>query len=500
MVKIKTYLSIVLVCLTSTINAQLTINPGGYITINPTGSMYVGTSLNLNSDASGSGYWVDRTTGNNVTVSGNINVERYIAQSGWHNTAAPVNNAVSSVYTGTDLVFYYDETIILNDWNFGWVWFSGALSAMKGYDVYTSAPLLVSYTSPSGNSLNSGTYTIGVTRTDVSNGETEDHKGWNLIGNPYPSPVDWLEEQGWDKTDINDAKYIWNPANNNYTIFLGGSNPAGVNGGTRFIPSNQGFWVQALHNGTVEINNACRTGTTSGTPDYYKKSNASTQELRITAYGNGYSDETLIRFLPWATGAFDTNLDACKLFSYSDSVPQISTIENNNRLAINSLQEITPNLSVKLEFCCNAQGLYTLSANNTGKLFNFNQIYLFDICKQKLIHLNTEPQYRFFHTPDFDTKRFIILFNPDEKFIDNLASENLFTVSVNGNVITIKSNIELNSNASVAVYNITGQRIYFSRMADRTKAIFELKATPGYYIVSIKTSTHISNVKVFLSG
>ena len=104
----------------------------------------------------------------------------------------------------------------------------------------------------------------------MPNGEIESHKGWNLVGNPYPSPLDWLSEAGWDKSDINDAKYIWNPAAYNYTIFLGGSEPIGINGGTRYIPSNQGFWVQANQNGTLSVNNVARVGIMSSTPDFYK--------------------------------------------------------------------------------------------------------------------------------------------------------------------------------------------------------------------------------------
>ena len=141
--KAKLQITLFMVLTTFLVKAQLTINPGGFITINPSGSMYVGTNLHINSDASGSGYWVDRTTSNDVSITGSVDIERYITQSGWHNTASPVNNAVSSVFTGIDLIFYYDETIIQNDWNFGWVWYSGILEEMKGYDVYISSPLLV---------------------------------------------------------------------------------------------------------------------------------------------------------------------------------------------------------------------------------------------------------------------------------------------------------------------------------------------------------------------
>ncbi len=499
-VKLKIYITLLLVCAFSAANAQLTINPGGFITIGQTGSMYVGTSLHINSNASGSGYWVDKTSGNDVIITGSVDVERYLAQGGWHNTAAPVNNTSSSLFTGTDLVFYYDETIILNDWNFGWVWYSGLLEAMRGYDVYIASPLTVDYTSSSGNDLNTGSYTIPVTRTNVSNGESESHKGWNLIGNPYPSPVDWLEEPGWDKSDINDAKYIWSPTNNNYTIFLGGSNPTGLNGGTQYIPSNQGFWVQAITTGTVGINNACRTGTMSATPDYYKKSDQLFSGLRITASGNGYSDETMVRFLPTATANFDINKDASKLFSPFDSIPQICTLAAKQQLAVNSLPDVIEDLRVNMDFYCNAEGTYTLSIADSSEFLRGNQVYLMDIRKQKMINLNKKQRYTFYHNPEFSPHRFTLFFNPSGDFIDSLNPDSRFTVSTNGNTITIERNTQKFYQAGITIYNMMGQLTGTYIISNDTKTTFSIQVPRGYYIVSIKTSGHLSNIKVFLSG
>ncbi|RLD89129.1 MAG: hypothetical protein DRJ09_07150 [Bacteroidetes bacterium] len=497
--KAKLQITLFMVLTTFLVKAQLTINPGGFITINPSGSMYVGTNLHINSDASGSGYWVDRTTSNDVSITGSVDIERYITQSGWHNTASPVNNAVSSVFTGIDLIFYYDETIIQNDWNFGWVWYSGILEEMKGYDVYISSPLLVEYSAASGTHLNSGIYSIPVTKTNVSNGESENHKGWNLIGNPYPSPVDWLEETGWDKTDINDAKYIWSPENNNYTIFLGGSNPTGVNGGTQFIPSNQGFWVQALQTGTVEINNACRTGTLPSTPDFYKQLGNANSELRIQASGNGYSDETLIRLLPEATIGFDVNKDAGKLFSPFDSIPQICTFSDHTQLAINSLPEQLNELAIPMEFYCNTMGNYRISIDKSAEILTHNKIYLKDVREQKTIDLGLVEEYLFYHDPTYNPKRFIIYFNPSKEFIGDINPAYWFSVTSSGNKLTIQRNTRVFHKAALSVYNMLGQIIFTRPINNALKSSYTLAAPVGYYMVTIQTESYLSGTKIYLS-
>jgi len=481
-------------------NAQLVISPNSSITIKNGTSLYVGTNLYIKSDADGSGHLADQNTTGNCTITGTKTVERYLTADGWHNTSAPLNNSSTNVFTGTDLIFYYDETIILNDWNFGWIWYNGALSVMKGYDIYLPSSITATYEATSGESLNTGNYSISLTRTDVSNGEVENRKGWNLIGNPYPSPVDWLMESGWDKSDINDAKYIWSPVNNNYTIFLGGSTPTGINGGTQYIPSNQGFWVQSVQNGSITIGNASRVGVMVSTPDYYKNSTNTSQELRLKVSGNGYVDETMIRFIPDATYEFDANKDASKLFSGNDSVPQIYTVTKNNFLAINSLPEITNNLGVNMNFSSNTSGNYSIYIDDLSTIVPFETIYLKDIREQKIINLRTENEYRFFHKVSNNKERFIVYFNPSIDIINNIKPENYFSVSSYNNTIRIIRNTSTIYKGKVNIFNLLGQKVATYSLTDNIMTSIDLQIPDGYYIVSVITDEHISNSKVRITN
>lgn len=475
--------------------AQLVITPGSSITIKEGTSLYVGTSLYIKSDAGGSGYLADQNASGDCTITGDKTVERYLTANGWHNTSSPVSNANSSVFTGTDLIFYYDETIILNDWNFGWVWHDGSLSIMKGYDLYLSTAITASYTATGSESLNTGNYNIAITRTDVANGEAENRKGWNLVGNPYPSPVDWLVEPGWDKSDINDAKYIWNPTNNNYTIFLGGSSPTGINGGTQYIPSNQGFWVQAIQDGSLHISNTTRVGIMTSTPDYYKNSAGISQELRLVASGNGYTDETMIRFLSESTPEFDVNIDAAKLFSAHDSVPQICTKAGNTLLAINSHPEIFDDLGIEMNFNCGTAGYYTIAIDDNSTIDQFDKVYLKDTREQKIIYLSSEKIYRFYHEPTNSKTRFVVYFNPSEAIINNIEPEH-FTVSSFKNTLTITNNTNNQVSGMVSIYNMHGQKITYFPLNESNETCVNLRVSPGYYIASIVTDNIISNSKI----
>ncbi len=477
-------------------NAQLVISPGSSITIKNGTSLFAGTSLYIESDASGSGHLADQNIVGNCSISGDKTVERYLTNLGWHNISSPISNANSSVFTGTDLIFYYDETIILNDWNFGWVWYDGSLSVMKGYDLFLPSTITSVYTATGGESLNTGSYTIGVTRTTVAVGEAENRKGWNLIGNPYPSPVDWLMESGWDKSDVNDAKYIWNPTNNNYTIFIGGSSPLGINGGTQYIPSNQGFWVQAIQNGNISISNFTRLGIMTATPDYYKNFDYTSQELRLLASGNEYTDETMIRLLAGTTPGFDINDDAVKLFSTHDSVPQICTMSENTPMAINSLSEIADNLAINMNFNCNTPGNYSISIDENSSIDPFDLIYLKDVREEKIIFLSSEKIYHFNHDPSFSKSRFIVYFNPSQEIINNLEPQSYFSIKTNRNTLTITRNTDKQYKGEVSIYNILGQRLTSFTLSKNTNTSVVLNIPEGYYIASIKTDSQVLNSKI----
>ena len=479
------------------IHGQVYLSPGSQLTIKNGTSLYIGTDLTLKSTSTSSGYLVDQTMSNNVTITGNILVERYLSPDDWHNISAPLSNATHSQFTGTDLVFSYNESLVMNDWNFGWVWHTGALSTMKGYDVFVPlSAVTVQYTSSNPSDLHSGSFTTGVTITNVADGETPDHKGWNLIGNPYPSPIDWLIESAWNKTAINDAKYIWDPVGEIYTIFIGGGSPVGLNGGTQFVPSNQGFWVQAVQNGTISVNNASRIGLTASTPDYYKEVSIDYPLLKIQVAGNDFKDETIIRFIEGATDGFDRNLDALKLFTASEKVPQLYSKSKVNDLAINTLDRIYDGLVIPLFMTAHKSGIYALSVCNESHWNQENKIYLNDVDLGTFTNVDEGFSYSFY-TEAFEAEnRFKIIFNPSE--------EQLNTEKANYEVYTTKSSINIHpistqsQEVNLNIYNMLGQ-IVSTFQTPISKSFSYNPALPsGNYILEIVNGNQSSKFKINL--
>jgi hypothetical protein len=482
------------------INAQFTIEPGGFVTVKEGGSMMIGTNFHIKSVADSSGYFVDQTTGGDVTITGDITVERYLTPDVWHNVASPVSNESAACYTGTDLVFYYDETMILNDWNFGWVWWqTGALSVFRGYDVLIyDNPVTVNYTATGTETLNTGAYNFGITNTLSDPTEIASHKGWNLAGNPYPSPVDWLAASGWNKTNINDAKYIWDGIADIYTIFVGGGSPIGINGGTRFIPSNQGFWVQAINNGNIGIANSVRVGDITGTPDFYKLKPVDYEMVSLVAKGNNRSDEIVIRFIDGTTGGFDLNYDASKLFSFIEDVPQLSIISGNLEFALQTLPEIYDDLELSLNFQCGKTGFYEINLNDRTNLNDYNKIYLEDRLENRLVNMTTERVYKFYHETAGKKDRFKVYFNPSEDILNRITPASYYSVFSEKNLITVVKNTVQNISAEAVIYNMLGEPVFGKTIANTDKTAFLVNLPNGYYIICILTNQYVSNFKILI--
>lgn len=486
-----------------TAECQFVITSNSYMTIKEGASLYVGTYFKIKSDATSSGYFVDQTINGDVIITGTKTVERYISPNKWHNVASPVSNESSSTFTGTDLVFWYNETLVQNDWNFGWVWYYGAtggpLQVFRGYDLYIpNNPQTINYDATAAQTLNTGAYTINITHTGSDPDST--HNSWNLVGNPYPSPVDWLANSGWNKTNINDAKYIWDGADSIYTIFIGGGAPIGINGGTQFIPSNQGFWVQALQTGIFGINNAVRVATMTGTPGFYKNNSVVYPLVSLFATGNNKSDEAVIRFIAGTIEGFDVNYDASKLFSPSPNVPQISIKAGNQILALNTLPELKDNLEVLLNFQCGKAGYYKIGLTNSTGLDLNTKVYLKDELEQTIINLTADSAYGFYHEPANEKNRFKIYFNPSADILNNITPESYFSVYAEKKIITILKNTVQHVSGEIAVYNMLGQPVCREILVNEDKSTIRVNLPTGYYIVSIITNQHIFNSKILISN
>jgi len=438
------------------------------------------------------------------TVSGNVTMQRYMAnRMGYHYysspfTAAPVSEFADEMgpiisgnpYIGNDTTqtvasfpnfFAYDETMGPY-MSLGWTDAGTTLQPMRGYCVNFGASSGALTTDISGE-VNNGTQTYGVTITTTSKPSAD---GWNLVGNPYPSPVDW-QSAGWTKTYINNAIYYFNPSDQytgSYSSFVNNvGTPAGTTG---IIAAMQGFFVRATGSGNLSVTDAARVNDLN--PTFYKAL-SNTPLLRLQGYSSqnsSYSDETVIYFDPQATGDFDGNYDAYKMMNNNPNLPNVYTSYNaSSALSINGMPPLSnTDVVIPLGFITQTNGNFAI---NASEMINFDpslHIYLEDNQMSTIQDLTINPTYTFSMNANAPQYRFFIRFSPSvltgieengSSFVDAWASGKDIYVNY--------SNSSLQP-AKISVYNMLGQTVVSGRQEGCGTMRYTVDK-PGCYIVNI---------------
>ncbi|MFY8033826.1 MAG: hypothetical protein ACOVMN_04860, partial [Flexibacteraceae bacterium] len=214
-------------------------------------------ALTLNSTASETARLAPIPSGASLIAAGNFTVQR------WLN---PSNIRRASNATGN---YYFIGPVVQNQtvglWNsvspYGAETFYQATSSGSRFYFFNTAangwrkPTSLSQALPTGTGVQvwfgaqgfftSGRTTWSATGTPVTGTFNlplaSGVSGFNLISNPYPSTIDW-DSPSWTKTGIANAIYFYDWVNQRYRTYVNG---IGVNGGDRYLPTAQGFFVNA---------------------------------------------------------------------------------------------------------------------------------------------------------------------------------------------------------------------------------------------------------------
>lgn len=405
----------------------------------------------IKSTASGTGRIAAIPSGS--TVSGSITVERYIPSVGrrwrflstavsgsdiedWrgeiHITghgsggtigSVPNSNGFDATAMNQPSVYWYDETYNWATTNLNQRWqaithTNNSLVTGRGYRVFVRGPRTdgVSLINGSSSTQNAvtidtrGTLIIGSSAVtlpvDYSGATGND--GWNFVGNPFASQIDWNASSGWTKTDIAATIWIYNPATNSYGNWDG---TTATNGCTRYIASGQAFFVRAL---SVNRALSCTEDVkVSNTPSNLFKSAADENLLRIKLLKDSFnSDETVIRFMENKSDAFDEREDVLKLVN--EELNLSSVLDNSKYVSVNYLNKNYMNgRSVKLSMWTKQNGSYSLCFDGKDNFPAYSSIWLIDHFENKQWEITRSGTYFFQTTDNLGSKgddRFEIIF------------------------------------------------------------------------------------------
>ena len=247
--------------------------------------------------------------------------------------------------------------------------------------------------------------------------------GFNLVGNPYPSSIDWNtaynntnQNYGIYAPNTDQTIYIYNAASKNYGAYLNTATPGGTgtNGTTNIIPAGQGFFVRATSASAQLIFN--ETAKVNSQPGTLLLNSAATvtpsQRLRLQfAKDDINKDETIIVLNNKAHNEYIKNEDA--LYMTGNGVVGLSNISVDNKaLAISQLPMTSAGQTIPLKIRASAQGAYTLNLAEGQDLPTLYNIWLKDAYTKDSTDLKHNPTYSFSinaDTASTGSKRFSVV-------------------------------------------------------------------------------------------
>lgn len=478
------------------------LSSGGFLTLVSTAS---GTAL---IDGSGNG-----------TVSGNVTMQRYLASGfGYKYFSSPFTNATVAEFDDDRIidpyfptVYSYNENNIVSEMPAsGWVEYetsSNPLSPLTGYAVNfgdLTAPRTIDMT----GGVNNGN--ISVT---LYNNNQIYTRGFNLAGNPYPSPIDWAAPSGWTKTNVDNALYFFkasssDPYSGRYSTWVNGISSDDTV--TNIIPSMQGFFVHVSDGppwpvtATLSLDNNTRV---TGLSQIFAKSDKKSPEslLRLTAsfYDNQASaDPLVIYFDEKADRGFDSNHDALKLLNTDHHTPSLYSLSSDSRkLSINAIPERKDTITcIPLGITTSIDRYLKIRMTDAGALLAGWKINLTDLKAGVEYDLREGDGYSIFLEAGEYNDRFVLNLTPLATGIPETTPDDVFSVHSFHGVVKSYVDISQTGEGDFKLFNLAGQLLFVERITETGYNEFNPGLKDGIYIATFASGKYRTSRKLFISN
>lgn len=372
------------------------------------------------------------------------------------------------------------------------------------------------FSNPSGYAItHSGLIYTGDLTANLSNTNANAvGEGFNLLGNPYPAPLQW---GSLTKTNLSSFVWLFDPLNNAYVV---------SNSPSTIIPSGAGFFVKVLDGSTSGLlmfeENSKYTGNdvslpklltvkpnlaslkTSETGMHYRvqEIDDNGSQLTIRLKRDVFEQQYVVSFLADGSDAVNDR-DAVKI---GEGYINIAGVINGTKLSFDERTSLTEKKEIQLftkgwdsgSYCLSVQGLETFdpatSIKLTDKYLNLSR------------EISTSKSNYCFSMDEKITEswgdRFTLTLEPSaNKDTDNLSGEKQITLYPNPviNKFYLKSNFKQPFNARLTISNIYGQ-ILLTKHLMIGSDIHEVNAEhlpKGIYLIKLFDKVTNKSLKTF---
>lgn len=345
------------------------------------------------------------------------------------------------------------------------------------------------------------------------------HKGWNLVGNPYMMYYDlqdmttplsagtlmhdpaeepweghWVIKDGTGEDAITPLYYIVVPKDNGMSEYeqttIGGYD----------MPPFTSYFVQIGGDPAVNKGIEFEADRKEDVPSFVIRRNTAEEVDNHEVWfgvdlinADGESDETTLLMSDKFTNDYDMMRDLVKMrgtyYNYYTK-PVLASRNNEGEMAFNALPDSTAALGVPLNFYAARDGQYRFAVSANYSLDEVKEAYLYD--KE-----NTDNKWHNLLADDyvFDTKRgdntsrFLISVRVERKqpeivtSLDNINRQ--LTLTTLNRTLIVSG---LNKEADIYVYDVSGKLLNMGRHRASAEGIYRTTVdNPGVYFVRVKT-------------
>ncbi len=464
---------------------QITLEPLAQFTVETGVQFNVSTDFTIMGNSSGSGSLVVKGNGS-VSVGQNTKFVRHTGSNNyWHFASAPTNNPDIKQFTGHYVNRWNETTQSWSNLNL-----SSKIDVMRGYSIRQYNRDTAVFT---------GTFNNGNISLEVTNSDFGEYPGLNIVGNPYPSAIDWNTSSGWTRSNIEPTIYVYHTQSQSYYTYnyqTQVASPATFDG---VVPAGNGFYIIAETNTTIAVSNNVRVH--SNQPFYKESRPDSYPTLRLSLANKDYSDELVVYFHPEAGKTLEYNgrFDAVKLFPLEVKKPLIyakNPGQFNKRAVLALNPEVLDNLpdNGTLDIPIQIEVPERMVANlipTATSLPKGISMYLIEPFSKKWIPLNEPVQ-------DIVAGEYLLRFatnNYTPLAVNEMLTPEDMLVYVSDGKLYVSNN--QNVSGELLISDILGRVVFHGTFFENETKIIDVKQNQSIFVISFRTKDWIKALKYF---
>ncbi|PWD99772.1 T9SS type A sorting domain-containing protein [Marinilabilia rubra] len=495
--------------------SSLSIAEGSSLVLN------VGSTLEITEDVQNDGLFVlesefDNLSSlllpDNASKPGKANVKMLLQEDRYWYMSAPLKNAEAGWFKpseNADKDYVYVFEVVNNRWQ--WVRLSQEdVNNQRGIDPLQG---VVAYYYDNAKQLD---FTGEVNNDEIVK-EFND-PGYHLLGNPYPTAIDWSWDNadGWEREGFSNTIWSWVSIGNervvqtyNGEFDIVTPQVEGYNSENKgHIPAYQSVWIkQTTEKATLTVKKSARVKDNSAPLKSTSAESNDLEMIRIRTQNEYALDETVLFFSEGLSSNVGEE-DGEKRFNGSKNVPEVYTKVGNTDLSINGLPALSEqNYEIPVSVRNRVEGNVTLSFDLSDFANPTYDLFLQDTESGAWINLREVSEY--VYTPDQmgdDHDRFVLHLEKVKQVATSVENTNISEkedITIIGQqdyaLIKISRGLLQSSEAVIEVLDMTG-RLMRSINTGSTEAEVELPCNSGVYVVKVNVGGIVKTEKVVMKA